>query len=71
MITPDGRRQGGHGPSASARVWGRTQVRVVDYGAASMYSADGSLVRDVEPDHTRTYLGTGKPRGRPHRRDNV
>ena len=25
----------------------------------------------VKPDHTRTYLGTGNPRGRPHRRDNV
>jgi transposase InsO family protein len=54
------------------RAWARSQVRIIDYGSIiEIYSADGDLIRDAKPDHTRTYLGTGKPRGRPRRRENV
>jgi transposase InsO family protein len=70
--TPTGNVGYGEWTIGLGRVWGRTQVRVVDYGATiEIYSADGDLIRAVKPDHTRTYLGTGNPRGRPHRRDNV
>jgi transposase InsO family protein len=54
------------------RAWSRTQVRIIDYGTTiEIYSVDNDLIRTVKPDHTRTYLPTGNPRGRPHRRDNV
>jgi transposase InsO family protein len=70
--TPTGNIGYGEWTIGLGRVWGRTQVRVVDFGTSiEIYSADGDLIREVKPDHTRTYLGTGKPRGRPHRRDNV
>lgn len=52
------------------RAWARTQVRIVDYGSIiEIYSVDGALIRDAKPDYTRHYLGTGNPRGRPHRHD--
>lgn len=45
-----------------------TKVRVVDTGdAIRIFAADGTLIREVEPDPTRSYLGTGKPRGKPPR----
>jgi transposase InsO family protein len=70
--TPTGNIGYGEWTIGLGRVWGRTQVRVVDYGATiEIYSVDGDLIRTVKPDHTRTYLGTGNPRGRPNRRDNV
>ena len=48
--------------------WARTQVRIVDYGTViEIYSVDDDLIRNVKPDYTRNYLGTGKPRGRPRR----
>ena len=49
------------------RVWARTQVRVVDHGSLiEIYSADDDLIRDVKPDYSRHYLGTGKsPRPTP------
>lgn len=50
------------------RVWARTKVRVIDTGEViQVWAADGSLIREVVPDPTRSYLGTGKPRGRPAR----
>lgn len=50
------------------RAWASTKVRVVDLGSViQVWAADGSLIREVEPDPTLSYLGTGKPRGRPAR----
>ena len=70
--TPTGNVGYGEWTIGLGRAWGRTQVRVIDYGATiEIYSVDDDLIRQVKPDHTRTYLGTGKPRGRPHQRDNV
>lgn len=70
--TPTGNIGYGEWTIGLGRAWGRSQVRVVDLGATiEIYSIDGDLIRTVKPDHTRTYLGTGKPRGRPHRRDSV
>jgi hypothetical protein len=70
--TPTGNVGYGEWTIGLGRVWGRTQVRVLDHGATiEIYSADSHLIRTVKPDHTRTYLRTGHPRGRPHRRDNV
>jgi transposase InsO family protein len=70
--TPTGNIGYGEWTIGLGRVWGRTQVRIIDYGTTiEIYSVDGDLIRTVKPDHTRTYLGTGKPRGRPHRHDNV
>lgn len=70
--TPTGNVGYGEWTIGLGRAWGRTQVRIIDYGTTiEIYSVDGDLIRTVKPDHTRTYLGTGNPRGRPHRRDNV
>jgi len=50
------------------RAWTRTKVRVEDLGTViRVWAADGTLIREVEPDRTRRYLGTGKPRGVPAR----
>lgn len=70
--TPTGNIGYGEWTIGLGRVWDRTQVRIVDHGASiDIYSVDGDLIRTVKPDHSRTYLGTGNPRGRPHHRDNV
>jgi transposase InsO family protein len=70
--TPTGNVGYGEWTIGLGRAWRRTQVRLVDYGTTiEVYSVDGDLIRTVKPDHTRTYLGTGHPRGRPHRHDNV
>jgi transposase InsO family protein len=70
--TPTGNVGYGEWTIGLGRVWNRTQVRIVDYGATiEIYSVDGDLIRELKPDHSRTYLGTGNPRGRPHQRDNV
>lgn len=48
------------------RVWARTKVRIIDLGhLIQVWSADGTLIREVTPDPTRRYLGTGHTRGRP------
>lgn len=47
------------------RAWASTKVRVVDVGGViRVFAADGALIREVEPDPTRHYIGTGKPRGK-------
>jgi transposase InsO family protein len=53
---------------ALGRNWMSTKVRIVDNGDhINCYAADGTLIRRVDPDPNRHYLGTGKPRGRPPR----
>lgn len=48
--------------------WSHTKVRVVDLGNLIEIYAGDELIRAVEPDHTKTYLGTGRrPTGRPPR----
>jgi transposase InsO family protein len=48
--------------------WANTKVLVVDLGHTIEIRSGDQLVRAVTPDHTRGYLGTGKPRpGRPPR----
>jgi transposase InsO family protein len=70
--TPTGNVGYGEWTIGLGRAWGRTQVRIIDYGATiEINSVDDDLIRTVKPDHTRHYLGTGAPRGRPHHRDNV
>lgn len=47
-------------------VWARRPVKVVDYGhVIEIQDELGEIIRKVEPDPERSYLGTGKPRGRP------
>lgn len=70
--TPTGNVGYGEWDIGLGRAWARTQVRVVDYGSViEIRSADDELIRNVKPDHTLRYLGTGNPRGRPRRRENV
>lgn len=50
------------------RAWRSTKVRVVDVGdVIRIFGADGTLIREVEPDPTSRYIGTGKPRGKQSR----
>jgi transposase InsO family protein len=50
----------------TGRGWANTTVVITDYGShIDLHHPDGTLIRTVKPDYTRTYLGTGKPRGRP------
>lgn len=49
--------------------WAHTTVVVTDYGShIELHHPDGTLIRTIKPDYHRTYLGTGNPRGRPHKR---
>jgi len=69
---PTGNLHYGEWQIGLGRAWGRSRVRVVDHGSViEIRSADGELVREVKPDSTRSYLGTGNTRGRQRRRDNV
>lgn len=48
------------------RTWANTKVRIIDLGhLIQVWSADGTHIRDVDPDPTRRYLRTGNNRGRP------
>jgi transposase InsO family protein len=49
--------------------WANTIVVITDYGShIDLHHPDGTLIRTVKPDYTRSYLGTGKRRGRPPKR---
>lgn len=72
VATPTGNISYGNWQIGLGRAWGGSHVRVVDHGSVvEVRSVDGELVREVKPDYTRTYLGTGGPRGRSRRRGNV
>jgi len=54
---------------ALGRNWAHTKVRVIaDATTITCRGPNDEHIRTVNPDPTRTYLGTGKPRGRPRRR---
>jgi len=44
------------------RAWANTKVRVIDTGSLiQIWAPDGTLIRQLEPDPTRRYLGTHNP----------